>query len=117
MPDRLVAWSPSTDTALSTYDWGHLPAGSAADTSLRVKNLSTVYTARDVTTNIWYSSGTGQYQFTVSLDGLVFVNTLHLGDIPPTAVVGPITVRRATPSTLAAGYGLCYLDLQPASWS
>lgn len=113
MADTLAAWSPTSNLQLTTLDFGSSPAGSSADLTFRVRNMSTLYTAQGVTVGL---TGTDATQCYVSADGLTFIATVTLGDLLPSAVSGLLYLRRVTPTGSSTGAKTCNLHLQAASW-
>lgn len=116
MSDRLSLWGVARDARLARIDFTTVPARSSNDTTLRVKNESSSYRARDVT--VAFTAGPNDpYEFFLSLDGETFTASVTLGDLAPTAFSRSITLRRVTPSTTAPGSYRCNLRASATSWT
>lgn len=118
MPDSLALWSPDANVALSTVDFGQVPAGSSSDITFRVRNQSAVYTATTVTVAVRESDGGEAVDFYLGYAaGGALTGLLNLGTLPPSAISPLLLLRRVTRSGASAGADTCNLVLTPASWN
>jgi len=102
--DRLAFWHPTLNEEVSAdyFDWGNVPRGSSADRSFRIKNLSTVLTANNVTV---YSealtpgipSVAGMHTVS-SNSGSTFLSSVTITSVLPGAISGPVILRRVIPA-------------------
>ncbi len=101
--DTLAFWAPYSDERLAVdyFDWGVAVPGSSADKEFRVRNLSSVYTARDVEVSI-QELNTGDATVSVaaqhylSLDGRNFAAVAQIGSLAAQAISDRIVLRRVT---------------------
>lgn len=100
-----------------TVDWGSVPRGSSADTSIVVANTST-RTATGVTLAVEAAEATDEFAVThyLSTDGRNFAATVALGTIAARSRSGTVTVRRVTPTTASLGARAARLVATAASW-
>lgn len=110
----LSVWSASTNSQLTTLDFGTVNPGSSDDLTFRVKNLSSANTAQGVTVSL---DGTHAVRFYLSTDGRRFAATATIGNLPPSAVSGLITLRRVIPSAASNGEQDCDLRLRVTAWA
>lgn len=111
--DALALWGYSRDAEILVVDFGTVPRRSSDELQVRVKNLSTSYTATDVVVSI---VGALDWHYYLSLDDDVFTATVELGDLAPGDLSDGITVRRVTPTTAPLGEHTVDIRATPASW-
>jgi hypothetical protein len=124
LEDCLAFWHPSLDEEVSDdyLDWGAVARASSADRVVRVRNMSTDYTAVGVTVAVQAPPddtavpGTA-VQHLLSADGDTFAATAELGDLDPLQTSGPLALRRVTAPDANAGPGRFVLVAGPAAWS
>lgn len=118
MADSLALWTADGNTAITTVDFGLVPAGSSSDYTFRVKNQSGVYTAVAVTVAVKTTGGSEAVDFYLGFaDGGPLAATVSLGDLQPSAVSQLVVLRRVTRASASGGAGTCNLVLSPTSWS
>lgn len=113
--DKLAIWGYSVDASAEGIELGTVFRRSSEDARFRVKNLSGIYTAHNVTVEC--RSSTEAYQYLVSLDGQDFVGRLQLGDIAPGSISTGLYLRRNTPSTAALGQQNAQLSAYTSTWA
>lgn len=118
MANRLVVWNEYTQLEADStfFNWGDVLPNSTDDMTFSILNESEDYVAEDVTV---LSSAVGDSdisaQILFTLDGLVYVDILSMGDIPPAGLSALVTMRRVTRSDAVSGqFGI---RVQAANWS
>lgn len=124
MADVLAFWHPTNDEALPAtwFDWGTVARGSSDDTSFRIRNMSTLYDATDVTVSLLAfgvpGSPAAETQHYLSTDQYVFTASVTLSDLAAATTSIRIWLRRVTPSTATTGGGFGFqIRALAASWS
>jgi hypothetical protein len=118
MANRLIVWNEETQLEVdsSFFNWGNVLPDSSDDKTFSIMNESEDYVAEGVTIRpsaIGDSGISAQILFT--LDGLVYVDILSMGDIPPAGLSSLVTMRRVTRSDAVSGqFGV---RVQAANWS
>jgi len=119
--DQLILWSAFGDERVSpsNFDWGNVPRSSTDDRYFRVKNTSTLLTARNVVVAMESptdSTPSAQLEHIIAKDTL-FLAQQTIGAIGPGAISGVLTLRRITPSNAQLGLHTFRLYAEAESWS
>lgn len=117
----LAFWHPLSDVPLPDgwLDWGSVAAGSSADLTCRVRNLSDDYTATGILVEVdgplvaSVTDVSGAHY--LSADGQTFTATCAVADLAPGQTSDPFTIRRVTAPD-AAGAGGFSLTATAAAW-
>lgn len=119
--DRLEIWHPTLDQRVggAFFDWGDITRGSTADRTFRVKNISDIYTANNITVSIESLTDTtpsfaGSFMFST---GGSFTSTVNIGNLLPSQTSGLITVRRTTPANAVLSLWNARMSAAAATWS
>ncbi len=112
--DKLTVWGFAVDAQIAEFSLGDAPKRSSADWRFKVKNLSSTYTANDVTVHL---DGPDAWQLLLSLDGTTWTASVDLGTVAATAVTAPIWLRRVTPSTAGTGPATATMRVHADSWA
>lgn len=116
MADMLALWGDTRSARVSRIDFGSVPARSSSDVRLRVRNLSSQYTARGVVISVEDVTAWASTQLLLSLDGVNFTATVMVGDLPATGTSPVFTLRRATPSDEPTGAKECNIRVHATAW-
>lgn len=122
MADTLTFWHPVANTAIDAtyFGWSGAVRGSASDAKFRIRNSSTLYSAREV--SVYAQDATSHPTPSLamlhlfSLDGLNFAATVNLGTLVAGALSAPIIVRRVIPPEVPLGTWQFYLSAHAGSW-
>lgn len=114
MADTLALWGVTRSAQLASTDFYDINRRSSSHVTFRVKNLSGVYTAQGV--KVIAEDGDFDNIY-LSVDGVNFAGTVDIGDLPPGAISGEITIRRITPSTATNGAKTCNLRTWASAWA
>lgn len=112
--DALTLWGFAVDAEIDTFTLGGAPRRSSADWRFKVKNLSSTYTAKDVSVHI---DGDEAWQLLLSLDGDSWAATVELGDLFATGVSQPIWLRRVTPSYAVISANTAMMRVHADHWA
>lgn len=112
--DELALWGFAVDAEIGVFSLGAAPRRSSADWRFKVKNLSSTYTAKDVSVHI---DGAEAWQLLLSLDGSSWTASADLGDVGANAVTPPIWLRRVTPSTATIGVNTATMRVHADHWA
>ncbi len=112
--DTLIFWMYAADGAVDSLTFGNSPRRSSSDVMFRLRNLSALYTAQDVTVTI---TGERAHTYYLSLDGDLFTAQIELGDLAPGTYTEGITLRRVTPSDAPLGDEAVKVIATAASWT
>lgn len=122
--DTLDFWHPRQDRKIPDdwFDWGVVARGSSADKQFRVRNLSSVYTARDVVVSLHHldlydPALPVHVQHLLTQDGRTWFASITIGDLIPRALSPMLTVRRVTAAVADEGPGEFQLSATPTEWS
>jgi hypothetical protein len=122
--DQQVAfWSPTHDIRLpaETLSWGDVNISSSGDKTFRIKNISELLTAEDITISAYYTvlpiTPSPDEQFLFSLDGSTWLDVLPISNLSPRSISPVIHMRRVTPSNAALGYWAPRVRIDVGGWS
>ena len=123
MADTLEFWHPQFNErlALDYFDWGRVVPGSSADRPFRLKNVSSTYTASDITVSVQeMNTGGGSVsvakQHYLSSDERFFSATVTVSGLAPQAVSDRLILRRVTSLDADPGEHDFQLLAHAATW-
>lgn len=119
--DALEFWDASSDAiaAVDLFEFGDRPRGTAATRQFRIKNLSTILRAVDVTMTRSIATDTapsvpGFHSF--SLDEVSWFNSLDIGDLEPEEISPVITLKQDVPTDAALWLWQIVVSATPDTW-
>lgn len=117
---ELVEASSDNLISPSNFDWGDIAQGGTAQSTFRVKNRSSLFTATNVEVSFdtFFDSTpslVGQHEF--SLDGSTWSQTLDVGNVAPLGFSPTITMRATIDPTQPLGLWWGRMNVVTESWT
>jgi hypothetical protein len=118
---KLRFWDPVVDVQAppGALEFGDVTKDAVYTKQIRVKNLSTVLTAKTIeitATSVYTPSPPTSAFFDFSFNEIAWSNPFALGDLAPGAVSAIVYVRQTIPSTALLGLWWLRLSALPDSW-
>lgn len=119
--DSLEFWDPVDDEiiAVDQFEFGDRPRGTAATKDFRIKNLSTILKAVDISITRSIPSDTSPSvpgYHTFSLDGVTWVGSLDIGDLEPEEISPVITLKQDVPTNATLWLWQIIVTATPNTW-
>lgn len=119
--DSLEFWDAVADTiaAVDLFEFGDRPRGTAATKQFRIKNLSTILKAVDIsiTRSIVTDASPSVPGFHLfSLDEIDWIGSLDIGDLEPEEISDVITLRQDVPTNAALWLWQMFVTATPNTW-
>ena len=119
--DSLDFWDPTSDVtaAADLFEFGDRARGTSAERDFRIKNLSSVLKAVDISVTRTALTDTapsvpGFHLF--SLDGVSWLGSLDIGDLEPGEISPVITLKQDTPVNAALSLWQMIVVATPDTW-
>ncbi len=119
--DSVDFWHATLDqpAAPDLFEFGDRARGTTATREFRIKNRSTILTAKaiSITRSIVTDTSPSVPSFhTFSLDGVTWIGSLNLGDVLPGAISPVITLRQIVPTNASLWLWQMTITATPNTW-
>lgn len=119
--DSLEFWHPTLDEIIPVdqFEFGDRPRGTGATRDFRIKNLSTILKAVDISiTRSIITDGSPSVPgfHTFSLDGVTWLGSLDIGDLDPGAISPVITLKQDVPTNAVLWLWQMVVTATPNTW-